>query len=397
MLRLNTITGQVAAVDMGVSNLVNQIGDFSNTVVNPLAMLTNQMVNVVAPSLTNILAMTSNIYQNTSADQARILNRPTTVELGSTNTILYKTSPSLDFGRVTVRAEGEGDGVGIDYTMTETTPGVGVYSYDLIADWGLGTYTITCKDPNATDSMIIEVVTAGADTIAGLAQSIADIEKKMNDMSTVMQQINDSGLDSLADRVTDIVSGGGGGGSLSSTIASLENAIAGGSDDSLLSKVNEISRRVNDVSKDSSDAAIFSRNARDYSENALNILKKLKTSDKDDKAQVKSDLDAIKNAVNAANQNINSIPKAIGASALQAQMRMMAKQISDMAKREGYDYTVAGGGAAEDEAETGANEEMITDLNQNMTEMKVSLEFLQKLLKEETNKAIVQEDWLGVE
>jgi hypothetical protein len=192
MRRLNTITGQVASVETGVSNLVTEIGDFSNTVVRPLALLTNQMLEVIAPSMSNVLATVSNISRNTSADQARILNRPTTVEMGSTNTILYKTTPNVEFGRVTVTAEGTGDGTGIEYTMTETTPGVGVYAYDMIADWGTGSYTITCKDPNASDSMIIEVVSAGADTIAGLSKSIAEIESKLTGMSDVMTEINNS-------------------------------------------------------------------------------------------------------------------------------------------------------------------------------------------------------------
>ena len=40
---------------------------------------------------------------------------------------------------------------------------------------------------------------------------------------------------------------------------------------------------------------------------------------------------------------------------------------------------------------------MIADLNENMGEVKISLEFMQKLLDEKMNEPVIQEVWLGVE
>jgi tetrahydromethanopterin S-methyltransferase subunit B len=392
MLRLNTLTGQVDSIDVGVSNLVRTIGDFSNTVVNPLSVLTNGMVNVLMPSVTNIQAVVSNIQANTSADQARILNRPTTVELGSTNTILYKTMAGVEFGRVTVSV----DGAGTEQPMAEVSPGLGIYTYDLVADWGLGSYTITCHDPNASDSMILQVVAAGGGTLADMANSIASMETNIVAMSKVMNQ-----LDSLESVINDINNTVSSGGSTANMISQLENLITGsggGADSSLIGSIANLTRQLDSIGKDSSDSRTYSKNARDYSMQALTILQKIQVEESAQNPEaVKSKLAELQDAVNKANSNIQEIPKTIGASSLRAQMARMAKQISDMAKREGLDYELGMAMGGEGTAAEGANEESITDLNQNINEMKISLKFMQKLLDEEANKPVIQEDWLGVE
>jgi hypothetical protein len=392
MLRLNTLTGQVNSIDSGVSNLVHTIGDFSNTVVNPLATLTNNMVSVLVPSATNTQMMVSNIYENTSADQARILNRPTTVELGSTNTILYKTMGGIEFGRVTVSVSG----VGTEYAMTEVSPGMGIYSYDIVSDWGVGSYTITCSDPNASDSMVLEVIAAGEGTLADMQNSIASMETNILAMSSVMNDLNN--LKSVVDEINNTVSSGG---TTATMISQLENLISGGggtgTDSSLIGNIANLSKQIDDVYQESSDARQYSKNARDYSDQALKILKELKTDEVANNPEaVKTKLEELQTAVNKANTNISSIPKTIGASSLHDQMVQMAEQISAMAKREGLNYEMGSGAAGEGGAE-GPDEESITDLNQNIQEMKISLKFMQRLLDEEANKPVVEEDWMGVE
>jgi len=404
--RLDSITGRVDRIDVGVSNVVTQIGSFSNTVVRPLSDLTNMMVDVIAPALTNVSSTVSNIADNTSGDAARILNRPTTVEYGSTNTILYKTTRGLDFGTVTVREES----TGTEFVMSEVTTGLGIYSYDVIADWGTGSFTVTCSDPNASDSVVLEVVVAGSG-VSAIADTIASMESQMNSMSSVLDQLNTSGLGALLDIIGSEISqvesaiasaagGGGGTGGIGGSADQLETLIAGsgGGDSGLLGQLTSMSSQLSDIYGDASSAAKFALSAKNEAGAAASGVQELKTllAGGGDSSETAAKLAAIKNAVDSANASIDGIPKAVGATALHAQIREVAKQISDLASREGFDYEV---GLSQPGGEGGdaADEEMITVLNQNMSEMKISLEFMQKILDEKINEPVVQEDWLGVE
>jgi len=403
--RLDSITGRIDRVDIGVSNVVTQIGSFSNTVVQPLSDLTNMMVEVIAPSLTNVSATVSNISDNTSGDAARILNRPTTVEFGSTNTILYKTTRSLDFGTVRVREESTGG----EFVMSEVTAGIGIYGYDLIADWGIGSFTVTCSDPNASDSIVIEVISAGGG-VSTIADSITSLESQVSSMSSVLDSLNSSGLSSLLDSIgseisqvesaiTSAATGGGGAGA-AGAVGQLETLIAGGGggDAGLLGQLVSMSGQLEQIYGNASSASKFALSAKNEAGAAATGVQELKSliTGGADASETKAKLAAIKSAIDTANSNISDIPKAVGANALHAQIREVAKQISDLASREGFDYEV-GLSAPGGEGGEAADEEMITVLNQNMDEMKISLEFMQKILDEKINEPVVQEDWLGVE
>jgi len=407
--RLDSITGRIDRVDVSVSNVVTQIGSFSNTVVRPLAELTNMMVDVIAPSLTNVSATVSNISDNTSGDAARILNRPTTVEFGSTNSILYKTTRSLDFGSVRVREESTGS----EFVMSEVTTGIGIYGYDLIADWGIGSFTITCSDPNASDSVVLEVISAGG-SVNTIAESIADLESQVSSMSSVLNSLDSSGLSSLLDSIGSEISqvesavasaiggtGGGGAAAAAGAVGQLETLIAGGGggeSSGLLGQLVNMSSQLDQIYGNASTASKFALSAKNEAGAAASGVQELKSliTGGADASETKAKLAAIKSAIDTANSNISDIPRAVGATALHSQIREVAKQISDLASREGFDYEVGLSGPGGDGGEA-ADEEMITVLNQNMDEMKISLEFVQKILDEKINEPVVQEDWLGVE
>ena len=404
--RLDSITGRVDRIDVGISNVVTEIGSFSNSVVRPLSDLTNMMVDVIAPSLTNVSATVSNISDNTSGDAARILNRPTTVEFGSTNTILYKTTRSLDSGTVRVREESTGS----EFVMSEVTAGIGIYGYDLIADWGIGSFTITCSDPNASDSLVLEVISAGGG-VSTIAESIADLESEVSSMSSVLDSLNTSGLSSLLDSigseisqvesaVASAVSGGGGGAAAAGAVGQLETLISGGGGDSdagLLGQLVSMSSQLEQIYGNASTASKFALSAKNEAGAAATGVQELKAliTGGADASETKAKLSAIKSAIDTANSSISDIPKAVGATALHAQIGEVAKQISDLASREGFEYEV-GLAAPGGEGGDAADEEMITVLNQNMSEMKISLEFMQKILDEKINEPVIQEDWVGV-
>jgi hypothetical protein len=342
---------------------------------------------------------------NTSGDQARILNRPTTVEYGSTNTILYKTSRGLDFGTVRIREESTGS----EFVMTEISTGLGIYSYNLIADWGLGSFTVSCTDPNASDSMVLEVISAGsgAQSVGSLASSISSMEAEIQRMSSVLQQLDEGGLSSLissigssVDAVQQAVASGGGGGA--GAVSQLEALVAGdgtGGGSSLVGQLGNMSSQISDIYGSASDAAKFALNAKNEAGNAVNAVRELRELlvSGGDASETKARLDAIKSAIDAANSNIEGIPKAVGATALHAQMREVAEKISEMAMREGYEYEVGLPGTPGAGGEAAADEEMITVLNQSMNEVKISLDFLEDILDEKINEPTVQIDYLGVE
>jgi len=327
------------------------------------------------------------------------------VEFGSTNTILYKTTRSLDFGTVRVREESTGG----EFVMSEVTAGIGIYGYDLIADWGIGSFTVTCSDPNASDSIVIEVISAGGG-VSTIADSITSLESQVSSMSSVLDSLNSSGLSSLLDSIgseisqvesaiTSAATGGGGAGA-AGAVGQLETLIAGGGggDAGLLGQLVSMSGQLEQIYGNASSASKFALSAKNEAGAAATGVQELKSliTGGADASETKAKLAAIKSAIDTANSNISDIPKAVGANALHAQIREVAKQISDLASREGFDYEV-GLSAPGGEGGEAADEEMITVLNQNMDEMKISLEFMQKILDEKINEPVVQEDWLGVE
>jgi hypothetical protein len=350
-------------------------------------------------------------------EQARILNRPTTVEYGSTNSILYKTTRSLDAGTVRLTVEGTGQ----QFNMAEVGTGLGIYSVDIVADWGLGSYVISCSDPLASDRMIMEVVLAGAGSLGALTETIQSLETQMTNMTQVIQELSDP-TEGLAAMMREIGTGvtqveaalgaaiaGGGVGGATGAAASLEALLTGAAggggteglaETSLLGRIVGMSTRLEETFGRASDAAKFASSAKNEASGAANAVRELKTllTGEFSPEAAMGRMEAIRRAVETANSNIENIPRAMGAQSLQSQLQSVVRQIEEMAKKQGFAYEVpqekVGGGAEGGEA---TDEEMVKVLNQNMTEVKVSLEFMQKVLDDKLNEPVVQESWTGVE
>ncbi len=159
--------------------------------------------------------------------------------------------------------------------------------------------------------------------------------------------------------------------------------------------------RIEDVYGEASDASRFARGARTEAGAAVTAVRELQDmlSGEYSLEVAMQRLDTIRSAVDTANANIENIPRAIGVQAMQLQLQTVADQISEMAERAGYDYDVAlmEPGVPGTETEEGADDAMITLLNQNMSEVKISLEFMQRVLDDKLNEPVVMESWLGVE
>jgi len=410
---LGTIEDRTGTILTNVADMAAQMQDFTNTVIAPLAMLTNQMVEVLGPTLTNMAAQVEEIAAATAGDQARILNRPSTVEFGSTNTILYKTTRGLDAGTVRLTVEGTGR----QFNMTEVGSGLGIYGVDIIANWGLGAFMISCSDPTASDRMILEVVQAGASSIGELASTLESLESQMTNMTEVMTALNDptAGLTAMMSSIGSSISQvesalgaaiGGAAGGAAGAVGSLEALLGGGGDASSSSLFNSLlgmSSRLDQIYGESSDASRFASSAKNEASTAVTAVRELKEMLLEGEFSVEAAagrMEAIRSAIETANANIENIPRAVGAQAMQTQISAVAAQIEKMAELQGYAYEVALKQAEEKIGGLGgeaADEEMITVLNQNMNEVKVSLEFMQKVLDDQMNVPVVQESWLGVE
>lgn len=403
---LGTVTGATGRIEGTMSNLVISVDAMSNVVVRNLGQLTNA-VTVMGASVTNIEGMVSNVVQNTSADQARILTRPTTVVYGSTNAILYKTTRSLDFGTVRLSVEQANQ----EFLMQEVSLGLGIYEYNVIANWGLGSYTLTCSDPNTADSMVMEVVSQGSDAMAATLAMVEEMSVQLSNVTAVVKGTDSSsGIAGLLQQLgaqlsqveTSISAGGtatGGGTTTAGTSAALAGveSLLGGMTGDLMSRIDAIGRDVSSVSTKSASAEKEAALAKTAAQTAVAALQQLHA---ELLAGVAADADRrmaeIKAALNVANERIENIPKVIGISALREQMKLVAEQVNEMAKKEGFtgdlDLAALGEGGSGD-----AEEETIQTLNRQMTEMQRAMEFVRKLLEESATEPIVQEDWMGVE
>ncbi len=152
------IRGVRSAVEGGMSNLSTQIrsvqSGLSNSVLPALSALTNDVTGVIKPAITNMQAKLTNMEETVEGNLARILTRPVTVVKDKPITILYKSRRNYTASEVRIAVEP----VGYSGQMTEVVGGMGIYEHELPMNWNVGTYTIACTDPRATDRLIIEVV-----------------------------------------------------------------------------------------------------------------------------------------------------------------------------------------------------------------------------------------------
>ena len=462
---LSTLTNQSGAILTNVTDMVTRMDDLTNTLVAPLAALTNQMVEVFGPTMTNMAAQVEAIQQATAGDRARILSRPTTVQFGSTNTIMYKTARMLDPGMVRLTVEGTSE----QQTMLEMV--AGIYSADVIADWGLGTFMISCSDPTASDRMILEVVVAGAGALGGLAGTVETLESQMTNMFEVMRELSDptAGVNATLSDINQNIAtmesalsgggaaGGAGSGGASAAASALEALLGGGDGGadgtaSLLQSLSGMTGRMDEIFGSASEAAKFAMSARNEASTAASAARELKamfTGEYSMEAAMER-LDVIRRSVDSVDTNVGNIPQALGVQRMQDQLLAVARQITEMARQNGFDdYEVtlkgsgegaggegqgsggrgeAAGVGGQESGEPGVgpresgvqdsdpgagtgpgtgsgagsgsgdtDEASITVLNQNMNQVKVSLEFMQRVLDEKMNEPVVQESWIGVE
>lgn len=171
--------------------------------------------------------------------------------------------------------------------------------------------------------------------------------------------------------------------------------------DSLVRQLEAIEGGVASASGQAGKAAQSAQSAKTQAADAAGAIGKLKAEiEKGNLAGALLLLHDLSESLAAAQESINGIPKGEMALAVHRSMTEMAGTMQQFAASKGYDWLLKmeeippglGGKAGEP-----PDESMISALNANMQEMKVSMDFMQKLLDEMRFEPVVEESLIGVE
>jgi hypothetical protein len=167
--------GNISNLTVGVSNRLARIDTnltaMSNVIVGRLDLLTNA-VGAIGPGGTNLLERVAAMQTDVTRLTPRILSRPTSIKLGATASILYRTRPSVSPAPA-IRVTDTNGVQKYNSTMTEEIGGVGIYEHKIsftAPTFGPGDYTIECSDVTGRDKLGIKLTGIEIDDLAGLAQ-----------------------------------------------------------------------------------------------------------------------------------------------------------------------------------------------------------------------------------
>ena len=187
--RLTSLSNTTAQISMDTSGLSSNLLSFSSNALAQLAGITNT-IGVIGPGATNLIDQVAALTSEVESRTARILSRPSSVKLGSTVTVLYRSKPLV---APTITVTDSNGAVRVSaVAMTELSGGV--YEKSLPASWGLGDFTVACSDlTGASDRMIIKVVAVELDDLAGtlvnVSNQLASVELSMSAMSASVSNV----------------------------------------------------------------------------------------------------------------------------------------------------------------------------------------------------------------
>ncbi|MEI8122548.1 MAG: hypothetical protein WCI20_10885, partial [bacterium] len=183
--KLDSLTNSAEVIKAGLTNLNLKVDLLSTQALAQLSVLTNS-IGVIG-SGSNVVDMLRTLTSAGASREARILTRPTSVKLGTSLSLLYRSLPLLTascqvylIGSSTPSASGTmGGGTG------------GIYEYSMIASWGVGDYKIVCSDNSgASDQMIIKVTATEIDDIAltmgNISGQLARVEFNMTNLVSMV-------------------------------------------------------------------------------------------------------------------------------------------------------------------------------------------------------------------
>ena len=419
-------TSMLARVETGMQGI-------TNTILPGIDLLTN-MVSVMGPTLSNVWTSVTNLESTADSGLARILTRPTTVPFGSVNAMLFKTRAGWDSSQVLITVSNAAQGQVFSSTMSEVIGGI--YQRDLTADWGTNSYIVTCRDPKASDQMILTVSGSGSlddmpDQLAGVSNRIADLQAQLDtveDLVAGMEGLDLSGVMTGLDEVQTAVAGLGGTDltEVMTGLESVQDAVAGlgGTDlsqidlsgvtrieerlgrmndpvdnDTFFGRLAWLATRIEASGQSASDASKKAQSAKTEAAAAASGVEELKLLlAAGDPGATLRQLGVIRESLSQAQRDVQDIPRQMRISELYSSMKEMATVIDQLARSRGFDpqmNLVEPAAGAEGEAE--ADEDMIGVLNRNLGEIKGSMQFMQQLINDMRYEPTITETLVGTE
>ena len=184
-------------MNAGFSNVVGSLSTnfalLTNSIIPALAQVTND-ISILLPAVTNLAGAVSNVNEGAALSLARILTRPTEVVDGTTMKVLYKSRRNYGPTEVDIAVSP----AGYSGKMTEISSGLGIYQHELPVNWGIGSYTIICTDPMASDRMIIDVVDQASlsmvpNMLVALSNRMDEVFVELTNVTGVIDGIEDFG------------------------------------------------------------------------------------------------------------------------------------------------------------------------------------------------------------
>ena len=182
---VSNLTSIAQGIGANVSAMNTNILALTNALLPGINYLTNAMT-VIDSAMTNVQSVVTNMALD--SDAGHILQMATTVSFGSTNRVLYKTRRGYDPSLTSITVSNAILGQCYSGTMTELIPGI--YENDLVANWGVGTFILTCSDPRAHDSLAFNVV--GGGTLDDVPPMLSAITNRLSLIEVQLANVTNS-------------------------------------------------------------------------------------------------------------------------------------------------------------------------------------------------------------
>jgi len=184
------------------TNVAMMAESMTNEVLPSLALLTNE-IGVIA-SITNLADAIGIIGDEMPGVLARILTRVDTMILDTTNSVLYKTRRNYGDDVVTLTVSDANEVVVASNKMSEVL--TGIYHADVDVTWGPATYTMTCADPAAHDSMVVRTVRGDIYKLPDQLAGLTGLDEVVTNVQTLVAAFEglDTNVFDLADTMAEL-------------------------------------------------------------------------------------------------------------------------------------------------------------------------------------------------
>ncbi|MDD4869665.1 MAG: LamG domain-containing protein [Kiritimatiellae bacterium] len=419
---LSNLTAIAQATRSDISGMSNVISSVTNAILPAISSMTNEMIGVLGPTITNINAQMTNMAPDMVSDLARILERSTTVTYGSTNRILYKSRKGYDSSVVFISVSSPAQGVTYSGNMAEIVPGI--YENELIANWGVDSYTVTCSDPLARDSIVLTVTAIGGTMedvppmISAMTNRLNTIETHLINVQTLVSGIQGTDLSGVMSSIDDVRTAvqDMNGAQIDSSLRTLASQIGSINDsssaNSFFGQIARVNEQLGGIGYNASEAFKKARAAQNEAGSAAGAIGRLEMLlKKDVKEDIKVDIKDNKNKgtilatlediladMEAAKKDMKDIPALVRIGGLYDALSEMSGQMKKLAESKQFKIWTK---PPVEKPEPGiavpeTPEESLIKLTKGVEEMKGSILFMQKLIDEKRYEPVVTDELQGV-